>query len=53
MLKNFWESGGGSERAPREGLVGTPTYVPQNDPHDAIFKKKNPFISSGLLAAKV
>ena len=25
-----------SRRVPRGGSVGTPTYVPQNDPHDAL-----------------
>ena len=45
-------------RAAQEGLAGTPTYIPQNDPHDAliiwhihnwgkkIFRKNLP-ISSG------
>ena len=36
------EGGGGevgrpvSRRGPQGGLVGTPTYIPQNDPHDTL-----------------
>ena len=25
-----------SSRGPKGGSVGTPTYIPQNDPHDAL-----------------
>ena len=65
--ENFWVSGRGgggrwvgrsAARVLRGGSVGTPTYIPQNDPHDAlitlnihkwgkkIFRKNLP-ISSG------
>ena len=44
LRKNFgvWRAGGGwwvgrsAARVPRGGSVGTPTYIPQNDPHDAL-----------------
>ena len=43
-----------SRQAPRAGSVGTPTYIPQNDPHDTLialnmhkFFKKNLPMNSG------
>ena len=43
-VKTFWGVEGGGVRwvgrsaagVPRGGLVGTPTYTPQNDPHDSL-----------------
>ena len=40
-LLGVWRGGGGggvggSAGVPRGGSVGTPTYIPQNDPHDAL-----------------
>ena len=31
-----WRVGRSAARLPGGGLVGTPTYIPQNDPHDTL-----------------
>ena len=43
VSENFGESGGGGEGGSAAGIpggggsVGTPTYIPHNEPHDALF----------------